>query len=110
MLTLTPSSLPPDLPPSFPFDIDATREFTQEMLSSYRKMHARLCVYICRQNGLISRDECLRFDGGSLTPEFVDRVFQECTSFGGEIDYKVWRRQRRQRSRHGRCGPCNASH
>lgn len=41
-------------------------------------------------NGLLSRTEFQSYDGGGLTAQFVDRLFQEYTTYNGEIDYKLY--------------------
>ena len=41
-------------------------------------------------NGMLSRTELLAYGTGTLTPAFVDRVFQECLTYGGEMDYKTY--------------------
>ena len=39
---------------------------------------------------MLSRTELLSYGTGTLTPAFVDRVFQECLTYGGEMDYKTY--------------------
>ena len=41
-------------------------------------------------NGMLSRSELLAYGTGTLTAAFVDRVFQECLTYGGEMDYKTY--------------------
>ena len=41
-------------------------------------------------NGMLSRGELLSYGTGTLTAAFVDRVFQECLTYGGEMDYKTY--------------------
>ena len=41
-------------------------------------------------NGMLSRSELLSYGTGTLTAAFVDRVFQECLTYGGEMDYKTY--------------------
>ena len=41
-------------------------------------------------NGLLSRDELARYNSSTLTPVFITRVFQECLTYGGEMDYKSY--------------------
>lgn len=41
-------------------------------------------------NGMLSKSELLSYGTGTLTPAFVDRVFQECLTYGGEMDYKTY--------------------
>ena len=41
-------------------------------------------------NGMLSRTELLAYGTGTLTSAFVDRVFQECLTYGGEMDYKTY--------------------
>jgi len=41
-------------------------------------------------NGMLSKSELLAYGTGTLTPAFVDRVFQDCLTYGGEMDYKTY--------------------
>ena len=41
-------------------------------------------------NGMLSQAELLRYGTGTLTPVFVERVFQECLTYEGEMDYKTY--------------------
>jgi len=41
------------------------------------------------QNGMLSQAELRSFNGGSLTPVFCARVFEEVFTYGGELDFKV---------------------
>ena len=41
-------------------------------------------------NGMLSRSELLKYGTGTLTPAFIDRVFQECLTYEGEMDYKTY--------------------
>ncbi|KAG1697885.1 Serine/threonine-protein phosphatase 2A regulatory subunit B'' subunit gamma [Nymphon striatum] len=42
------------------------------------------------RNGMLSREELMRYGTGTLTSVFVDRVFQECLTYDGEMDYKTY--------------------
>eukprot|EP00095_Tigriopus_kingsejongensis_P000944 maker-scaffold360_size197209-snap-gene-0.28 protein:Tk00944 transcript:maker-scaffold360_size197209-snap-gene-0.28-mRNA-1 annotation:"serine threonine-protein phosphatase 2a regulatory subunit b subunit gamma isoform x2" len=48
--------------------------------------------YTCTadHNGMLSRAELLKYGTGTLTPVFVERVFQECITYKGEMDYKTY--------------------
>jgi len=41
-------------------------------------------------NGMLSQDELQRYGTGTLTPVFVERLFQECLTYEGEMDYKTY--------------------
>ena len=41
-------------------------------------------------NGMLSQQELQRYGTGTLTPVFVERVFQECLTYEGEMDYKTY--------------------
>lgn len=41
-------------------------------------------------NGMLSKEELARYGSGTLTRVFVDRVFQECLTYDGEMDYKTY--------------------
>ncbi|XP_033120249.1 serine/threonine-protein phosphatase 2A regulatory subunit B'' subunit gamma-like [Anneissia japonica] len=41
-------------------------------------------------NGMLSKDELARYGTGTLTPVFLERVFQECLTYDGEMDYKTY--------------------
>lgn len=42
------------------------------------------------RNGMLSKAELARYGKGTLTDAFIDRVFQECQTFDGDIDYKTY--------------------
>ncbi len=41
-------------------------------------------------NGMLSKQELAQYGSGTLTDVFLDRVFQECVTYGGEMDYKSY--------------------
>lgn len=41
-------------------------------------------------NGMLSKEELSRYGTGTLTSAFLDRVFQECLTYEGEMDYKTY--------------------
>lgn len=41
-------------------------------------------------NGMLNQKELLKYGTGTLTPVFVERVFQECLTYEGEMDYKTY--------------------
>ena len=41
-------------------------------------------------NGMLSKDELMSFGMGSMTHVIVERVFEECHTYDGEIDYKTF--------------------
>ena len=41
-------------------------------------------------NGMLSKEELARYGTGTLTNAFLDRVFQECLTYDGEMDYKTY--------------------
>ncbi|XP_071962016.1 serine/threonine-protein phosphatase 2A regulatory subunit B'' subunit gamma-like isoform X2 [Antedon mediterranea] len=41
-------------------------------------------------NGMLSKEELARYGTGTLTPVFLERVFQECLTYDGEMDYKTY--------------------
>eukprot|EP00112_Aurelia_sp_Birch-Aquarium-sp1_P015360 Seg3398.4 transcript_id=Seg3398.4/GoldUCD/mRNA.D3Y31 product="Serine/threonine-protein phosphatase 2A regulatory subunit B'' subunit gamma" protein_id=Seg3398.4/GoldUCD/D3Y31 len=41
-------------------------------------------------NGMLSKQELKRYGTGTLTNCFLDRVFQECLTYEGEMDYKTY--------------------
>lgn len=42
------------------------------------------------RNGMLSKMELARYGKGTLTQTFIDRVFQECQTYDGDIDYKTY--------------------
>ncbi|ESP03036.1 hypothetical protein LOTGIDRAFT_110627 [Lottia gigantea] len=42
------------------------------------------------RNGMLSKSELARYGTGTLTDVFLDRVFQECLTYEGEMDYKAY--------------------
>ena len=41
-------------------------------------------------NGMLSKEELSHYGTGTLTNVFLDRVFQECLTYDGEMDYKTY--------------------
>ena len=41
-------------------------------------------------NGMLSKSELISYGNGTLTHVFVNRVFQECHTYEGEMDYKTF--------------------
>jgi len=41
-------------------------------------------------NGMLSRSELAGYGTGTLTTAFIDRVFEECLTYDGEMDYKTF--------------------
>ncbi|XP_077996813.1 serine/threonine-protein phosphatase 2A regulatory subunit B'' subunit gamma-like [Glandiceps talaboti] len=41
-------------------------------------------------NGMLSKEELSRYGTGTLTDVFLERVFQECLTYDGEMDYKTY--------------------
>ncbi|KAI4904492.1 hypothetical protein NFI96_018922 [Prochilodus magdalenae] len=41
-------------------------------------------------NGMLSKEELSRYGTGTLTSVFLDRVYQECLTYDGEMDYKTY--------------------
>jgi serine/threonine-protein phosphatase 2A regulatory subunit B'' len=41
-------------------------------------------------NGMLSKQELSRYGSGTLTDVFLNRIFQECVTYSGEMDYKSY--------------------
>lgn len=41
-------------------------------------------------NGMLSKEELSKYGTNTLTDVFLDRVFQECLTYDGEMDYKTY--------------------
>lgn len=41
-------------------------------------------------NGMLSKSELLGYGTGTLTSAFIDRIFEECLTYDGEMDYKTY--------------------
>ena len=41
-------------------------------------------------NGMLSMEELGRYGTGTLTKVFIERIFQECLTYDGEMDYKTY--------------------
>jgi serine/threonine-protein phosphatase 2A regulatory subunit B'' len=41
-------------------------------------------------NGMLNKQELSHYGSGTLTDVFLDRVFQECVTYSGEMDYKSY--------------------
>ncbi|VUZ43582.1 unnamed protein product [Hymenolepis diminuta] len=59
-------------------------------LESAKRVYASYLRLDTDQNGMLSRKELAGYNNGSLTDAFLDRVFQECLTYEGEMDYKVY--------------------
>ncbi|CAF4966472.1 unnamed protein product, partial [Rotaria socialis] len=57
---------------------------------SASKIYTRYLQLDKDHNGLLSRDELAKYNSSTLTPVFIIRVFQECLTYGGEMDYKSY--------------------
>lgn len=42
------------------------------------------------RNGMLSKSELKQYGTGMLTDVFIERVFQECLTYEGEMDYKAF--------------------
>ena len=42
------------------------------------------------RNGMLRKAELAKYGSGTLTSAFVERVFQECLTYEGEMDYKTY--------------------
>ena len=49
-----------------------------------------VCVFVCvfAATGMLSQQELLQYDGAMLTEAVVKRVFEECQTYEGEMDFK----------------------
>ncbi|CBY09248.1 unnamed protein product [Oikopleura dioica] len=41
-------------------------------------------------NGMLSRQELQKYGTGSLSPVFLERIYEECLTYEGELDYKSY--------------------
>ena len=57
---------------------------------SARRVYADYLALDVDHNGMLSRDELRGYGTGTLTSAFLDRVFEECHTYGGEMDYKTY--------------------
>ncbi|CAF3488248.1 unnamed protein product [Adineta steineri] len=57
---------------------------------SASKIYTRYLQLDKDHNGLLSRDELAKYNSSTLTPVFITRVFQECLTYSGEMDYKSY--------------------
>lgn len=64
--------------------------------SNWFSAHSALRVYgqylnlDVDHNGMLSKEELAKYGTGTLTGVFLDRVFQECLTYDGEMDYKTY--------------------
>ncbi|GAB1609697.1 serine/threonine-protein phosphatase 2A regulatory subunit B'' subunit gamma-like isoform X2 [Argonauta hians] len=42
------------------------------------------------RNGMLSKEELSRYGTATLTDVFIDRIFQECLTYDGEMDYQTY--------------------
>ena len=45
-----------------------------------------ICIQFCSQ----SLQELIAYGTSTLTPTFIDRIYEECLTYGGEMDYKTY--------------------
>ncbi|OQR79746.1 serine/threonine-protein phosphatase 2A regulatory subunit B'' subunit gamma-like [Tropilaelaps mercedesae] len=57
---------------------------------SARKVYSRFMDLDTDKNGMLSRQEMYDYGEGTFTRTFIDRVFQECITYQGEMDYKTF--------------------
>ncbi|XP_022656682.1 serine/threonine-protein phosphatase 2A regulatory subunit B'' subunit gamma-like isoform X2 [Varroa destructor] len=57
---------------------------------STRKVYSRFMDLDTDKNGMLSRQEMYDYGEGTFTKTFIDRVFQECITYQGEMDYKTY--------------------
>ncbi|KAI8848983.1 putative rhabdomyosarcoma antigen Mu-RMS-40.6c [Chytridium lagenaria] len=68
--------------PDLPKDYERSNWF-----SSYSTLRANFSTLI-DHNGMLSRKEVSKYNNGTLTDVFLDRLFQEYQTYRGEMDYK----------------------
>eukprot|EP00039_Didymoeca_costata_P029631 m.25609 g.25609 ORF g.25609 m.25609 type:complete len:453 (-) comp7721_c0_seq1:139-1497(-) len=59
-------------------------------LTYVSEIHGEYIELDVDKNGLLSKSEFTQINGGSVTRRFIDRLFQEGTTYSGEIDYKQY--------------------
>ncbi|VDP02792.1 unnamed protein product [Soboliphyme baturini] len=59
-------------------------------MSNALSMYGRYVNLDTNRNGMLSKEELMQYDGGTLTEEFVTRLFQEHLTYEGEMDYKAY--------------------
>ncbi|KAJ3414867.1 Serine/threonine-protein phosphatase 2A regulatory subunit B'' subunit gamma [Chytridiales sp. JEL 0842] len=71
--------------PDLPKDYEKTNWF-----SSYStlRVYGQFLNLDVDHNGMLSRDELSKFNNGTLTDIFLDRIFQEYQTYENELDYK----------------------
>eukprot|EP00053_Salpingoeca_punica_P009195 m.82376 g.82376 ORF g.82376 m.82376 type:complete len:531 (-) comp14912_c0_seq2:234-1826(-) len=57
-------------------------------LPTLTRIHGQFMDLDVDGNGLLSLNEFINVDSGALSDAAVERVFQTCLTFGGELDYK----------------------
>lgn len=71
------------LPPRY----EATNWFSVPYVTRIHGMYIELDT---DQNGLLSEAEFLNYGSGTLTIPLVQRLFQACQTYNGEVDYKIY--------------------
>jgi serine/threonine-protein phosphatase 2A regulatory subunit B'' len=77
---------------SWPADAPASDAIKRNWfsVSHVTKVHTQYIQLDKDQNGLLSRQEFGRIAGGYFTTATITRIFEECVTYDGEIDYKVY--------------------
>uniref|UniRef100_A0A0A9YNA7 Serine/threonine-protein phosphatase 2A regulatory subunit B'' subunit gamma n=1 Tax=Lygus hesperus TaxID=30085 RepID=A0A0A9YNA7_LYGHE len=72
-------------------DEDLPREFQENNWFSAPtalRVYGQYLYLDSDHNGMLSKQEFIRFGSGTLTTVFIDRIFQECLTYDDELDYK----------------------
>lgn len=71
--------------PNLPDDVLNINWFSA---SSCMKVYGQFLSLDTDRNGMLSRKELSNYNKGVLSNYFLDRLFQECLTYGGELDFK----------------------
>jgi len=58
--------------------------------SSALRVYGQYLNLDINRNGMLCQEELRRFGTGTLTPVFIQRVFEECMTYEKEMDYKTY--------------------
>lgn len=54
------------------------------------RVHGDWVALDADESGLLNERELAKYGSGGFTEQFIDRIFQYCQTYNGEIDYKVY--------------------
>lgn len=58
--------------------------------NSAMRVYTQFMALDTDRNGMLSQQELSKYSNGSLTAAYISRVFEECQTYNGEMDYRTY--------------------